>query len=736
MNAGGAYALVLNTAPVKTSLMIGSLRAALKEAIPCLLVLSSASDVSSTKALVLWGEDLIHPTQNELLRIFIHEQDFKSNLFRYGINRFIQDLELLKPQNKSYIWFDHAEQLFALQDMHFATKQLKILKDWLQARDITATFVFAKLNSTETHDIHLLSEDLAGLCRITSGAKGLEARFLHWQSPDGAISHKNYGLEETASGFYRATLTAQALNESETGTVEVDTQTTQDVTPLFISLDPSVKAALDSGAIKWQFLDSPLSLFHAVRGSVTPSIVLRFGQDTLIRQLAETVHTLRTVVGRGAKIIIHEDAFSLRFSYESLLMRLGANFIMHRDVPPWRLLRVVDSLEGTRFDRAVDVDFGALVGGAFPSEQSGLLSVDSLVLEIESIFLKTKLNNLPKAFLTGLVVPSRNAEDILSQVHMDREGDLFAFEGQTIYIFLSACPPSHVTETIERKLKDSLDTIFTSSNIWTDQAEIQEQLLSLKGRMTIKPTERQTAIAEPIILPEQFDDKQPLIIVDVQALENLTLPALHKSEHAVNPIAPEIVAVHQDDGLAADLTERYDELIASEILTTSITTPPEFVSESDAESVPEFSSIFDSEYEFEHEHEVGVDILPEVSLSIEQQEIVVVPEGQPPTQSGDIVMRSPFSSDRVSASVLPTGSILNELESNASERVVADIFIKAAPQTAEPISDTVEPELQIAPLEQAVDAPLAVEPSSEPIPAKFKPLVFLKSRSANDTPTE
>jgi len=708
MNAGGAYALVLDTAPVKTSLMVGSVRAALKEAIPCLLVLSSASDVSSTKALALWDEDLIQSTQNETLRVFIHEQDFKSNLFRYGINRFIQDLELLKPQNKSYIWFDHAEQLFALQDMHFATRQLKILRDWLQARDITATFVFAKLNSTETHDIHLLSEDLAGLCRIAGGSKGLEARFLHWQSPDGAIAHKNYGLEETASGFYHATLTAQGLNGSENGNAVDDSQTLQDATPLFINLDPSVKAALDSGAIKWQFLDSPLSLFHAVRGSVSPTVVLRFGQDTSIRQLAETVHTLRTVVGRGAKIIVHEDAFSLRFNYESLLMRLGANFIMHRDVPYWRLSRVIDSLEGTRFDRAVDVDFSALVSGAFPSEQSGLVSVDSLVSEIDSILLKTKLNNSPKAFLKGLVVPSHDTEAILSKAHMDRAGDLFAFEGQTIYIFLSACPPSHVIETIERKLKDSLDTIFSTHNIWTERAEIQQQLLSLKGRIIDKSTVYATTIAEPI--------------------------------------APEIVAVHGGDALAAGLAERSDEIVVSEIPTLGITAPPESgsesesesksesesesesesKSESESESKSELGSIFDAKIEFELEHESDFDARPEDSISVAQPNIAVMPEAPPPFKPGHIVVvRSPFSSDRVGALALPTDSILNEHASSSSDQVVTDIFIKAAPKA-----------IEIAPLEQVADAPSSIESSSEPVPTKFKPLVFLKDRSASDTPTE
>ncbi len=496
MNAGGTYALVLDAAPVKTSLMIGSLRAALNEAIPCLLLLSSASDVSSTHALTLWGADLAQATQNETLRVFVHAREFKSNLFRFGINRFIQDLELLKPQNKSYIWIDHAEELFALQDMQFATKQLKILKAWLQARGITAIFVFAKLNTTETHDIHLMSEDLSGLCRIAGGSKGLEAKFLHWQSPDGAISHRNYGLAEAPTGFYRATRSAQTPGGAEGGAVGADGQAIRDETPLFFNLDPSVQASLDLTEANWQFLDSPLSLLHAVRGSITPTVVLRFGEDTAIRQLAETVHTLRTLVGRGAKIIIHEDEFSLRFSYESLLLRLGANFIMHRDVPHWRLARVIDSLEGTQFDRPVDVDFSALVSGAFPSERSGLVSVDDLVYEIESILSKSKLNNIPIAFFIGIFATARDAQDVLNTFDMTREGDLFAIEDQIIYIFLSACPPSHVIETIERKLKGSLSTTFSTTSTSTQTTDIEQQLKELKLHLGIQSTEPEIATAQ------------------------------------------------------------------------------------------------------------------------------------------------------------------------------------------------------------------------------------------------
>lgn len=721
MKTGGAYALVLDTAPVKTSLMIGSLRTALQEAIPSLLVLSSASDVSSPHALALWDKDLIQATQSGTLRVFVHEQDFKSNLFRYGINRFIQDLELLKPQNKSYIWFDHAEQLFALQDMHFATRQLKILKDWLQTRDITAIFVFAKLNSTETHDIHLLSEDLAGLCRMIGGSNGLEARFLHWQSPDGAIAHKNYLLAETTSGFYHATLTAQALSGSENSTAAADGRTTQDATPLFINLDPSVKDALDASVIEWQFLDSPLSLFHAVRGSVAPTVVLRFGIDTSIKQLAETVHTLRTVIGRGAKIIVHEDKFSLRFNYESLLLRLGANFIMHRDVPAWRLSRVIDSLEGTLFDRAVDVDFGALVSGAFPSELYGLVSVGTLVSEIDSILLKTKLNNSPKALFTGIVLASRDAKNILSTVDSDREGDLFAFEGQTIYIFLSACPPSHVTETIERKLKNSLADTFHTTSIWTQTTDIEQQLLELKQRIVIKPTVLETPDAEPIILPDQNNESPESTVQAQQTHANLPSSALQESADAT--------ALVEAEALSADSIVSLSELLSEPAADTADAAEPKAVIETTPELVSEVEVESESEAEVEVEVETELEIPQDLTIPSAEHDVDKVLTAQHPTTHDGVIARSPFRVDRVNAAASPTDSILTDSESMALEPAVTHVFSESVPLIVEVESPAAEPTPPLA--EPALD-----HHSSEALPVKFKPLVFLKSRSESDAPKE
>jgi hypothetical protein len=345
------------------------------------------------------------------------------------------------------------------------------------------------------------------------------------------------------------------------------------------------------------------------------------------------------VIGRGAKIIVHEDKFSLRFNYESLLLRLGANFIMHRDVPAWRLSRVIDSLEGTLFDRAVDVDFGALVNGALPSELYGLVSVDSLISEIDSILQKTKLNNSPKALFTGVVVASRDAENILSAVQADREGDLFAFEGQTIYIFLSACPPSHVTETIERKLKDSLATVFRTTSIWTHTTDIEQQLLDLKHRIVTNPTVPDTAVA-----------------AEAKA---------------------------------------------------AIETTPELLSE------PE------SEVEVEVESESNT--LESIAAHVFSESVPLV-----------VAIKSPFAA--VESPVVAIESPVTEMESPVTEVESPVIEVESPVIAVEPPTLEVESH-------STNPAPLIAEPAldhhaSEAIPVKFKPLVFLKSRSESDAPKE
>ena len=470
MEIGGTYFLILDTPYIKTSLMIGSVRSALEDNISSVLILNSISEITGDSAKKNWGDLLNSNLNSGKLKIFMHDEHFKSNIFRYGINRFIQDLEFLNLPSGSFIWFDFAEQLFSIQDIHFAAKQVKIMVDWLKIKQITGVFVFAKLNTHESHDIHLLSEHLYGMCRIGGGTRGLEAKFLHWHSPEGDIAHKSYALEESISGFYRTSLPVSS---------NVGEKTT-----LHINLDPSVAECLASTSVEWTFLDSPLKLIHSLRNIPSPTIVLRFGSDSEILELSQLVHTLRTVIGRGAKIIIHEDGLSLRHSYELLLLSLGANLVMHKDVPVWRLPLIVKSLEDTLFNRDIDVPFNELMRGAEPIQLFGVIPIEEFVAHVDNILQITKQNKIPVVLFKGITSKVEIPKEILKKIQLSRVGDFWAHDGFSIYIFFLSCPVYHLKEIFDRIFLEPMDSLFLSSTFWTNSESITDELEKIRSKRT------------------------------------------------------------------------------------------------------------------------------------------------------------------------------------------------------------------------------------------------------------
>ncbi|NQW85017.1 MAG: hypothetical protein HQ450_13820, partial [Alcaligenaceae bacterium] len=104
-----------------------------------------------------------------------------------------------------------------------------------------------------------------------------------------------------------------------------------------------------------------------------------------------------------------------------------------------------------------------------------------------------------------------------------------------------------------------------------------------------------------------------------------------------------------------------------------------------------------------HAAEAELEIPQEDTTPIAKQQVDIVPTARHPTTHDGVIVRSPFRVDEVHTAALPTDSILTESESNILEPIAESTLDNHSPAV---------------------------------IPAKFKPLVFLKSRSESDAPKE
>jgi hypothetical protein len=204
-----------------------------------------------------------------------------------------------------------------------------------------------------------------------------------------------------------------------------------------------------------------------------------------------------------------------------------------------------------------------------------------------------------------------------------------------------------------------------------------------------------------------------------------------------------------------------------------------------SEPKPEVESEVEPEVESEVEPELKLEMLPEVAASIAEQEVAIVRTAWQPTTYSGAVVRSPFKVDQVGAMVLPTDSILSGSEPNTPEQDATHVFIESVPHDVEVESHAVEvgspaaevgsPAAEVGSPAAEVESPAAevespavevespavevespavevespavevespaVEPAlvhhfPDPMSVKFKPLVFLKSRSESDAPIE
>jgi hypothetical protein len=126
--------------------------------------------------------------------------------------------------------------------------------------------------------------------------------------------------------------------------------------PHFFYMDPELGSLAAEMPGAWCQVDSLVGMMHATRNIRTVVSILSYRRDTDLRQLAEAVYTLRRSLERHAQIVVREKGASLRYQNEALLVRLGINLVIHRDVPVSRLPLLLKSLSGQIFSRDVEIN--------------------------------------------------------------------------------------------------------------------------------------------------------------------------------------------------------------------------------------------------------------------------------------------------------------------------------------------------------------------------------------------
>ena len=539
MVSGGLYVLLVEKAPTRFPLIAGSLSLALNDGRRCSIILSSAPKPFIQRLEAIDQLQLSAALITGQCQMLCAQDEFARKMFRFGTDRFVQELEHFDVVDDSYLIFDQADELLSMHDVSLARQQIEGLSQWLQQHRVTALFVFLR-TAENIGTLNSLMDNLTGIVRLNSDSDGVHLNFDYWKSPEGTISTRGYDLHILENQLYEV-FTKQITENPLLGQTTVLPPPNE--SPAFFYMDPDLGSLATQVTGEWHLVDTLVGMMHATRTRRGATIIFCYTQESNLRNLAEAVHTLRINLGNYVKIAVQEKNASLRYQNEALLLRLGVNLIIHRDVAVGRLPLLLESLAGQVFSREVDVDFDAALASVTPPDITGYQPPKRFAPEIEGLINRATTLDIPCALIVARPTLGQYTLDIMNSIQMSRAGDLMTADNEKCYFFLYACQQSVILTTLKRMLGQDTDALFQEINFYINRETIRPELSHLQHKIEvgeafdlsgeIKKQEKVPEAPAPEFVQKNLEEKTPKQNLAFK-IELKNKPQIHQEENKNN----------------------------------------------------------------------------------------------------------------------------------------------------------------------------------------------------------
>lgn len=424
MVACNAYSLHLKQGAGRPWFISTFLSANLGSGAPCALITSWSPQQflarCDPRSAALFKEAILR----KQLLVFTMIGDYRKNLFRFGPEKFLRELEAFGLKDGSMVVVDQAESLFSLHQRELALEQLNAYQGWLRKSRSTAVLLFSQSteSAAQSSACQAVVDNTSGSAQLMFERGTRETWVDFWQSPGGTITGRQIKLEAGGEPVRRT--------EDESGADDAD-----DVYYLGNELTPA--STRKPG--RWVRVQGLVGMIHAARDARAATVIITVSADTDLPQLAQAVHALRTASGPMLRIVIRDCGPSIRYQYESMLLSLGANMVIRKDVHASRIPLLLESLRGQLYLRDMKVTFEEALASATPSRIRGYLPPPVFIDEVRRALVRARTLDLPCALIALKHAADEGPATSLRKFALSREGDVLTANAACCYVFLYGC---------------------------------------------------------------------------------------------------------------------------------------------------------------------------------------------------------------------------------------------------------------------------------------------------------
>jgi hypothetical protein len=332
MISGGLYVFVTETPPARFPILATTLNHALAAGSTCTVVVAAdpPSFIQRIESFGTTGAAAM--LSSNQLRFFTMQSEFSKKMFQFGAESFVQELENFAVPPCSYLLFDQADELLSLHDFTLANDQIEILRNWCASRQVTLLLVFLRAGEGQISTLNGLMDSMKGMARLAANKGSLELAFDYWQSPEGTVAARNFQLQTLDSGLYEATASTTP-QEATTDSTRTTDGLTWAIRSMTFYLDPDLGSLAKQMSGNWCQVDTLVGndAYHAeqARRNLYPDVSAGHPPSTISGNSAH----FAAKHGQTRKDRRSRRNKPLRYQNEALLLSLGVNLVVNRDVP-------------------------------------------------------------------------------------------------------------------------------------------------------------------------------------------------------------------------------------------------------------------------------------------------------------------------------------------------------------------------------------------------------------------
>jgi cellulose biosynthesis protein BcsE len=189
----------------------------------------------------------------------------------------------------------------------------------------------------------------------------------------------------------------------------------------------------------WDVLADQDAVLAACVDAQAATVVLAYTGSAQLDALCGAIHTLRRRAGRALKIVVAERGEVLRHQYELLVLTLGANLVLGRDLPFSRMQSLLQSLQGQLHTRPIAADYRTALSAALSEDVLGYLPAAAFCERVRGVLERSAVLQLPHVLARLTLLPQCAHVDALRSCVPRRAGDVFTADATHLYVFLFAC---------------------------------------------------------------------------------------------------------------------------------------------------------------------------------------------------------------------------------------------------------------------------------------------------------